>query len=306
VSFTPTDLVLLRGIKEGIAWMRANPYILDWVFERLIEEGMDLQKSYGQQEINRAKTWFLKNHIDVRMAYNLDGVKFPCVSIGLLNQNESKPHATLGDVAADIWNEDVSENPYVIKARTLVGPFPNVSYDIATGIVTIPEEFDTELIFVNQALYSPASGREYIITKIIDEQSFLIETNLREDFSNSYISPAYKTLKAKRGIAQFSETYDIRILVQGDQGELVWLHTIISYLLLKFRQDLLEKKNIGLTSISSGPIQQESSMEFGGENVFSRAITMDALIEVTWLKTLSERIEGTIFTFNFEEVQQTS
>ena len=80
MSFTPTDLILLRGIKEGIAWMRANPYILDWVFERLIEEAMDLQKTYGQQEINRAKSWFLKNNIDVRMAYNLDGV--PSIGIG--------------------------------------------------------------------------------------------------------------------------------------------------------------------------------------------------------------------------------
>ncbi len=304
MSFTPTDLILLRGIKEGIAWMRANPYILDWVFERLIEEGMDLQKSYGQQEINRAKSWFLKNNIDVRMAYNLDGIQFPCVSIELLNQTESKQHATLGDVAADVWNEDVTDNPYVIKPRTLVGPFPSVTYDITTGLVTIPDDFDTELIFVNQALYSPASDTEYIITKINDEQSFFIETDLRENFANSYIACAFRSLKAQRGIAQFNETYNIKVLVNGDQGHLVWLHTIVSYLLLKFRQDLLEKKNIGLTTISSGPLQQENPGEYGGEAVFSRNISMEALIEVTWLKTLAERFEGAVFSLTFEEPQQ--
>jgi len=307
MSFTPVDLVLLRAIKESMANIRANPWILDFIFERLIEEGLDLQKLYGEREINRAKSWFLKNNIDVRLAYNLDGVQFPCVAIELLNSNESKQYAVLGDVAAPAWNEDVSQNNYVITPRALVGPFSSVNYSITTGEVTLPDGYDTELIFQNQALFAPLTKQEYIITSLNNTttNSFYIESGLRENFTGSYITPAYKTLKVRREIAQFQETYNFKILVQGDVGQLVWLHTIVAYLLLKFRKTLLEKKNIGVTTISSGPIMQEDANAFGGEVIYSRNISMEGIAEVTWVSDLLQKFEGTIFTLTANTSNQT-
>ena len=298
MSFTPSDLVLLKLFKQGMAELRANPFYLDFIFERLIEEDMDLQKTYGQKEIDRAKKWFLSNQIDVRMAYNLDGVQFPCVAIELTSQHESKQHAILGDVGPPSWNEDVDQNDYVIKPRALAGPFPSVNYSLTTGEVTLPDGYDTELIFKNQALYSVKSQTEYIITSINSNttNSFYIATNVRDDFANSFISPAYKTLKVRREIAQFQETYEFKLLVQGEPGLIIWLHTIVSYLLLKFRKNLLEKKNIYLTTISAGPIVQERPDDFGGEIIYSRTISMEGMTEVTWVSDVLEKFEGVIFT----------
>lgn len=300
MSFTPSDLVLLKLFKQGMAEIRQNPWVLDFIFERLIEDEMDLQLTYGEKEINRAKSWFLKNNIDVRMAYNLDGVQFPCVSIELTSQSESKQHAMLGDVAAPAWDEDVDQSDYIIKPRTLVGPFPSVNYSLTTGEVTLPDGFDTELIFKNQALFSPNSKNEYLIKSInlSTTNSFFIDSGIRDNFTNGYISPAYKTLKVRREIAQFQETYDFKILVQGDPGYIVWLHTIVSYLILKFRKNLLEKKNIYLSTISAGPIVQERPDDFGGEIIYSRTISMEAMVETTWVSDLLEKFEGVVFTLD--------
>lgn len=306
MSFTPSDLILLKAFKEGMAQIRANPWLLDFIFERLIEEGMDLQKTYGEREINRAKSWFLKNNIDVRLAYNLDGVTFPCISIQLLSQNESKQHAILGDVAAPVWDEDVVQNNYVVKPRTLVGPFNSVNYSITTGEVTLPDGFDTELIFKNQALFAPSTKEEYLISSINlnTTNSFFIEPNLRVNFTGSYISPAYKTLKVRREIAQFQEMYNFKLLVQGDVGQLIWLHTIVAYLLLKFRKTLLEKKNITLTTISSSPIAQEDPNGYGGEVIYSRDIQMEGLCEVTWVSDILERFEGVLFQMTINGTEE--
>lgn len=307
MSFSPVDLILLRVFKEAMINIRANPWILDFIFERLIEEQTDLQLLYGQREINRAKSWFLKNNIDVRLAYNLDGIQFPCIAIELLTSNESKQYAVLGDVAAPVWDEDVSQNDYVIKPRALVGPFTSVNYSITTGEVTLPDGYDTELIFQNQCLFAPSTKQEYLITSLNNTttNSFYIESGLRENFTGSYIAPAYKTLKVRREIAQFQEQYNFKLLVQGDVGQLIWLHTIVAYLLLKFRKTLLERKNIGVTTISSGPIQQEDANGFGGEVVYSRSIGMEGLCEVTWVSDLLEKFEGAIFTLTADVADQT-
>ena len=126
--------------------------------------------------------------------------------------------------------------------------------------------------------------------------SFYIETDIRDNFNNSYISPAYKTLKVRREIAQFQETYDFKLLVQGEPGLIIWLHTIVSYLILKFRKNLLEKKNIFLSTISAGPIVQERPDDFGGEIIYSRTISMEAMCEVTWVSDVLEKLEGVVFT----------
>lgn len=298
MSFTPSDLVLLKLFKQGMAEIRANPWVLDFIFERLIEEATDLQKTYGEKEIDRAKKWFLKNNIDVRLAYNLDGIQFPCITIELMSQSESKPHATLGDVAAPPWDEDVNQNEYVIKPRSLAGPYPSVNYNLTTGEVTLPDGFDTELIFKGQALYSPNSKNEYVISSInkTTTNSFYINTGVRDDFTGGYITPAYQTLKVRREIAMFNEQYNFKIMVQGDAGHLIWLHTIVSYLLLKFRKTLLEKKNIGLTTISSGPMIQEQQEQYGGEIVYSREISMEGICEVTWVSDILQKFEGVIFS----------
>jgi hypothetical protein len=307
MSFTPSDLVLLKLFKQGMAEIRANPWVLDFIFERLIEDNMDLQASYGEKEIDRAKKWFLKNNIDVRLAYNLDGIQFPCISIELLSQSESKPHATLGDVAAPVWDEDVDQSKYVIKPRSLVGPFPSVNYNVTTGEVTLPSGYDTQLIFKNQALYSPNSKVEYVISSINlnTTNSFYIDEDVRDDFTGAFITPAYQTLKVRREIALFQEQYNFKIMVQGDPGQLIWLHTITAYLILKFRKSLLEKKNIFLTTISSGPMFQEQQEQYGGEVVYSREISMEGMCEVTWVSDILQKFEGVIFTLDSEPLGET-
>ncbi len=292
-----SDLILLELFKQGMANLRANPYLLDYALDELLVPENDLLKSYGQKELDRAKRWFLNTAIDVRLAYTMESIKFPVLAIEMLNQAEMKQYAVLGDVAAPVWDTDVSQNEYVVKPRALAGPYPSVNYSLTTGLVTLPAGFDTELIFQNQALLSNTSQEEYIITSINSSVSnaFYIAAGVRDDFTNSYIAPAYKTLKVKRNIIQLSESFNFKMLVQGDPGPLIWMHQIVSYLILKYRKTLLEAKNIYLSTITSGPFMQENPESYGGEVVYSRSIMMDSQSEVTWVSNIDQKLEGVIF-----------
>ncbi len=296
MSFAPSDLILLQLFKQGMADIRANPYLLDFIFDQLLVPENDLLKSYGQREVDRAKRWFMNTAIDVRLAYTMQEIKFPVLAIEMLNQAEMKQYAVLGDVAAPVWDSDVSQNEYVIKPRALAGPYPSVNYSLTTGLVTLPTGFDTELIFPNQALLSNKSQEEYLITSINSSVSnaFYIATDIRDDFTNSYIAPAYKTLKVKRNIIQLSESFNFKMLVNGDPGPLVWMHQIVSYLILKYRKTLLEAKNMFLSTITSGPFMQENPESYGGEVVYSRSIMMDSQSEVTWVSSIDEKLEGVV------------
>lgn len=275
--------------------MRQKPFLLDFIFENLIAYDDDIAKNWGQKEIDRAKKFFLSTDIDIRMQYNNDTIKTPCVSIELRNSQEIKDKAILGDIAAPVFNETIDDFNYVNQPRNLSGTFPSVVYDSDTGLVTLPGGFTTDLIFAGQALYAPKSQTEYLISKInlANSNSFYIENGVVDDFANGYITPAYQSLKVIREIAYFQENYVFKVMVLGDAAELIWLHTIISYLALKFRREKLERKNIFVSSIASGPVEQADPSQYGGQNFYYREISMDAITEVTWVKEISDYIEGT-------------
>ena len=296
------DLVLLNLIQKGIDNIRRSPWQLDFIFEDLVDPTLNLQTKYGQQEINNAKNWFMNNDIKVNLAYNRDSVKFPSITIAMNSSVENRDRAILGDVASPTYDELKPDSQYEPTPRIVSGPFPSISYNKSTGLVTIPAPFDTTLVFSGQTLRSAVSGQYYTITSINDSTSFYIPTNINDNFAEGYIAPAYMNLKVRREIALFDESFDISCSVKGDSGELTWLHSIVQYILLREKKYLAEKQNFGLTFISSGPVNGNEWSEIGnGELVYERTIRIDGIVEYTWVSSLVDHIEGTSVTVNFTQ-----
>lgn len=281
-----SDLVIIKALRDGISYLRKYPAHLDFIFE---DSTYDLVNSeFGKKEVDAAKKWFLNTNIPVLSVYRIDKPIFPCVTIEVKSSNEDKSKAGLGEADADIYEEEVNPEQYISAPRINLGPF-TPTYNLTTGIVTLPDGFDNSLIFPGQGLTSAVSGTTYPITTV-GGSTFTIATDIRDNFTNSYISPAYNTLHVTRRHAHFAEQYQINCYVSGATGELYWLHSIIQYILLQRRQYLFEKYNIGLGTISSGPIQKE--MDDSTENFFLRSINMEANVEVTWVDAFEEFIEG--------------
>lgn len=251
----------------------------------------NLSLEFGREEIERAKRWFLRSEIPVFAVYRLDKPIYPCVTVAVVSSRESEAKASMGEIDPMVFpeNETLNKQDLVSTPDFITGPF-SASYDLATGIVTLPSGFDTELIFANQGLYSTTSGTNYVIEVILSSNTFRIAKNVRDNFTKAYIKPAYDTLKVMRHLANFDEQYEINCCTKGTPGELYWLHAIITYILLQRRQYLLEKYNIGLSNLSSGEVTLEEDQS--PENFFYRKIMMSGYSEVRWVDVLSEYIEG--------------
>lgn len=307
MSISQSDIILIKALREGINYLREFPYHLDFIFE---DARQDLvAQEFGNKEIDAAKRWFLNTNIPILSIYRIDKPIFPCVTVQVKSSVEDKEHAGLGD-SAFASEEDVTESPYIEVPRFILGPF-TPSYNLTTGEVTLPVGLDSSLVFPGQGIMSKASGNTYLINRLGPGNGFTIDPGIRDNFTDSYVVPANRTLRVTRGHAHFHEDYEISCYVAGTPGELYWLHSVVSYILLQRRQYLLEKFNMGITSIATGPIQKE--IDETTENFFMKTINMDGNVEVTWVDSIDEKIEGIIPKIistvnedtNIDEVNQT-
>ena len=286
MSISQSDLILNKIIREGIADIRKNNYHLDFIFQD--SQSNIVKDQFGRREIDAAKTWFLQTNVPVFSTFRIDKPQYPCVTVQVMSSNESKQYSSLGESAYEIFPEEV-DSQGILAPQISCGPF-SLSYVSATGLITLPSGYDTSLIFAGQGLFSPTSQITYTITSINSINSFTIATGLVENFTGAYVVPAYQTLHATRNIAQFEEAYQINCIVSGNPGELYWLISVVSYILLQKRQFLLEQNNIQLGTINIGPIEQDSISDV--ETFFQRSISMTGIVEVSWLETLDQHIEG--------------
>lgn len=287
MSMSQSDIILIKTIREGIDFLRKYPYHLDFVFQDA--QSAVIENEFGQREIDQAKKWFLGTNIPVFATYRIDKPQYPCVTVNVLASNESKQYARLGETYPEVMDEEMPSQGILIP-QISSGPF-SPSYDSTSGLITLPTGYDTSLIFPGQGLFSPTSQKTYLITDINSNNSFTIDTELIENFTASYVVPAYQTLHVTRNIAEFQEQYEINCIVSGLPGELYWLTAITSYILLQRRQFVLEKNNIQLGTFNVGPIEQSSDVN-GTENFFQKTISMEGIVEVTWLESLDQHVEG--------------
>ena len=90
-----SDVIIRTAIVAAIADLRANPWLLDYVFASLPRDDRTM-KDYGEKEVQRAKEWFMKTNVPVFMVPRMDEAKVPCITIKLLDSSEAE--VTLGDV----------------------------------------------------------------------------------------------------------------------------------------------------------------------------------------------------------------
>lgn len=298
MSIPQSDILILNVLKEGISELRKYPFYLDFLFEYanlpLVE------KAYGQKEIERAKTWFLQNYIEIGFEWSFDQARYPSILITHPSSAESKPLAALGDY--DMPDEEyIEERNIITEPRYIVGPI-NVSYDLTTGIVTLPNTFiEYPLIFKGQSLVSKKSNTSYPITEILSESQFRIEANLHDDFTETYVRPHFNKLKVIRRIAHFNENFNIECRVNGETAAISWLHTIALYVLLKNRM-LLEQNSFGITTITSSGVSQEIDDAHGGNIIYLKSINLEALVQSRWVQEFSQSFEGITSGINLVQV----
>jgi hypothetical protein len=283
------DVIIAEAIRQGLEDMRKNLWLLDDVFANFTKEPA-LKDKYGQKEIDAAKDWFLNNKIEVNLRYRNDKDQFPCVTIALGSSSEKEEMKHLGDLSTEVEtlmpNQIGKPIPYIVK------PFIPISYDQTTGVLTVPDSVSMRGVRSGQILVDPDTGNGYIIQEVVSN-GIKLEPNLKISLTRAGIVPQYQIYKARREHTFFQETYSIGCHVHGDPAPLLWLHAIVLYTILRYRESLLEGRQFAQSSVSSSDLVQNPNFEGpGGENVFSRYITLTGQVENSWLKTPFRIIEA--------------
>ncbi len=280
-------------LELGLDDMRKNLWLVDDLLSDCIRNPY-LREKYGQAQIDSAREWFLNNQIDVYMRDRTDKDRMPCITISLGNVSEKEEMKTMGDATAEetvtlMPNTIGKPIPYIVK------PFIPTAYDQATGEVDIdPSTPHLDAVQPGMVLVNPANGQGYVIQSIVPN-GITIEPNLELNATKLAILPKYPFYVARREHTFFSETYSIGCHVHGDVQTLLWLHSIVVYILGRYRESLLEANGFAESKFSSSDLLENPAYTgAGGEMAWTRVITLTGQTQPSWIKAPHRVIETVV------------
>ena len=266
----PSDVIIRTAIVAALADIRANPWLLDYVFAALPRDEQTY-KDYGEKSVARAKEWFLKTDIPVSMVPRIDEGRWPRITISLADSQEVEN--TLGDVHSTPI-EYIQNGTWA----ALTSPFTPMYYTPATGKIKLPAVGG---LVVGPGMYIiDHNGNEHEILVVESDSVVYIAENTMADFRGCVIKGVKPTIAVHLESAAFKETYNIGVHVGQEPVYLTWLHSIVSFALLRYRKSLLEGRGFERTSFNSSDFRREETFE--SELVFSRYITITGYVRNYW------------------------
>jgi hypothetical protein len=280
------DVIIRSAIIAGIRDVLANDWLIDYVFSSLNRDGLTVN-DYGQNEIDNAKKWLKNIDIDdvvVMDTYNGD-IRFPRITIKLESSTEEEN--TLGDVhyvaleqMADPWPD-------------LVLPFTPTSYSPVTGTMVVPSSIPNLLELSTSMVLVTRAGVPYAVTDVTADDTLVLTAGVNDDFSNCTIRSVIPGMIRHMESAAFHETYVIGCHVHGESVYLTFLHSLLCFVLLRYRQTLFEGRGFEASHFSSTDFAK--SEQFEPENVYSRYISLTGIVRQYWPKQIVPSITSTIF-----------
>jgi hypothetical protein len=283
------DVIIKSMIDRGLDDMRANTWLLEHAFSSL-KGNPYIAAKYGQANISAAIEWFNNNKIDVYMRPRNDKDILPFVAITPGPTPEKPDMKLMADLSTEtriLMPLEIGKPiPFVVK------PFTPLSYNPSTGEVGIDENtVGFEAVSPGMVLVNPSNGNGYIIQNV-EAGIIVIEDGLNIDATQLAVVPQFAYYEARIEHTFFQDSYTVECSAHGDPQTLIWLHTIVLYAILRYRESLLEASGFAESSVSSGELMQDPSYEGpGGEQAFVRMINLTGQIENSWIKAPRRFIE---------------
>lgn len=284
-----SDLSIKTAIQLGLDDIRKDNWLIEDILGD-IRTNPYLTDKYESQ-IAACKEWFAANQIDVYMAERRDKDRFPCITITLGTSSEKSEMKTMGDQSTEtiklLPNKIGKPIPYVVK------PFVGFSYNAGKGEVTIPADTkNVDGIAAGMILVDPATAQGYIINDVTPN-GVVIEPGLTVSAAKLGVLPQYQFYEARIEHSFFQETYNIGCHVHGDPQALLWLHSIVIYSILRYRESLLEAQGFSECVLNSSDLMS-NNMSNGAEEIYSRYITLTGQVEHSWIKSPRRVIEKAV------------
>jgi len=275
-----SDIILRTAIVAALADLRANPFLLDFVWASLPRDPLTLRE-YGELELQRAKEWFLQTDIPVNMIPMPQTGKWPRISIKLVSSTEAE--STLGDV--HYIPDELNDRLWPI----LYGPFTPKGYDATTGIITPPPGQTDKFVLSTTQFVVDRAGRVFPIVQVFDDGTFAIQAGTIADLTDMVIKNERPAFVTQLESASYREVYEIGIHVGSEPVYLTWLHSIVIFILLRYKQALLEARGLERSVLSSSDFDLNPAFD-PDQPVYSRFVTLTGYVRHYWPKSTDLRI----------------
>lgn len=275
-----SDVVIRSAIVRMLDNVYNDPALMDYIFQSLVRDDLT-RDAYGQQQIELAKKWFLTSNIPVFMAFRVAEEAIPCITISL--QESVEAEQTHGDV-------------HYVPQETTAGDWPALSpeftplaYSPTSGIMLLPPTLMGDQLIAPGMLVVTREGRQFPIVANLGDDEISLAPNTAADFTRAIIKGTTDRYVTTVESVNYKETYQIGIHVQGEPAYLLFLHAILKFCLLKYKQDLLEARGFERSTLASTDFRR--NMEFDNETVFSRYINITGYVRQYWPKDTKPMID---------------
>lgn len=273
------DVVLRTAISEGIRRLRADPAELDAVLAWLPADEL-VGPTYAG-EVDRLREMVCTMDVPVVAEHRLTGTEVVVVSVS--DQDAQEAELTLGDLHYVTSQDDANGPPY------LAGPF-GASYDPQAGTVTLPDDV--------ASAYPLQAGMQ-----VVDDLGVAHDVGEVYDDATAAVTPVTATTFFKARLRWAGarrtdplESESVRETLRvgchaGDPARLVWLHSLVRYVLLRWKEELLEARGFTRTVTGSGPPTRDA--RFSGQEFYTRYVTVTGYARDIWRKAAHDRIAST-------------
>ncbi len=291
----PGDIIIRTALLTGLADLRKNPFLLDFVFQSLLRDPIT-KNYYGEGELEVCKQWFLDNEIPITLGYHADSAKLPHITIWLGDQQEADK--ILGDIH-DKSSEEIDLSQVMTKGTPAL-VFTPLMYDIASGTITLPTALDTSQVFSGMRVFDSKNNKHYLIEEVIDSQTFKIPDGSKPNLTKAQVVNANDLYVVQLESITFRDSYKIEISVMGDATKVIVLHSILVFVLNRYKQSLLEGRGFERSTITSAGMQGAANGPEASQWIFMRSIQLTGYVRQYWPKSIAPAVQGLGVAFQFD------
>lgn len=283
-----TDIIIYEALKLGLQDIRENLWLIDDIFS-VLKDDRFVASQTGQSELEAIKNWFQNTDIPVLLKYRVDKETFPCVTVALGSSQEKYEMKHLADLSTEV--ETLSPSQTKKPISFIVKKFIPLSVNSSEGYLVVGPDFSFRGVRAGQVLVDLTTGLSVPIIRV-DNNRIYFSVDERLELAELAIAPEFPFYKVRREHTFFQENVSIGCHVAGDPIQALWLSSIVVYVLLRYRESLLEGKYYTQSSITLSELVPNE--EYGGvasDLVYSRYINMSGQVEYSWLKGLKRVVE---------------
>jgi hypothetical protein len=281
------DLRVKAALILGLEDITKNLWLIDDILGDTVSNEY-MRRLYGSQ-ISSCKQWITNNRINILMSLREDKVEFPAIVVELGSNDEKMDMRHMADLSTEkvtLYPNDINKPiPFVLK------PISGGTYNSVTGVFSFNADVNLNAVAPEMVLVDPATGTGFVIQSVTTANQVNLLPGLTFTPALYGIIPHFQTYQARVGHTFMQENYKISCHAM-DQQTLLWLHTITVYVLLRYRQKLLEAGGGTESVLKSTGMYPNPDYSDSGQVIWSRDVNLSLQTESRWIEQPHRYIEN--------------